>query len=349
MQTLAFPRSYTDFTRLVPSPSRALQMAAVVALAAALPLVTNSYALGFGTLVLIAAIGAVGFNILVGWAGLVSLGYAGFLAIGAYANAYFMNKWGWSFLVSLPAAGIVAGLASLLVGIPSLRLRGLYLAITTLAFSVITNHVILLAKPLTGGSSGTQVARPVFFGLNLTSDRALFYICLVVLVLTVLVAVNIRRSFVGRALFAIRDYEVAARVLGVNVVAYKLLSFAISSALIGVAGGLFGMHLRYLNVESFELLLSIEAVSIVIVGGIGSIPGVILGSAFMVLLPEVARMGFSALSNSSVGDLFSSNAQEMKGVIYGLVIILCLRFAPSGLIGLYRRLVARLRLWPLPY
>ena len=348
MQSLALPGVEAALPNTGISP-KIFKLGVLLVVALILPLVTNSYALGFGTLVLIAAIGAVGFNILVGWAGLVSLGYAAFLAIGAYANAFFMNAWGWSFLLSLPAAGIVAGLASLLVGIPSLRLRGLYLAITTLAFSVITNHIILLAKPLTGGSSGTSVRRPALFGIDLTSDRALYYICIVVLLLTIWIALNIRRSFVGRAFFAIRDYEVAARVLGVNVVAYKLLSFSISSALIGVAGGLFGMHLRYLNVESFELLLSIEAVSIVIVGGLGSIPGVILGSAFMVLLPEASRIAFSYLSGSSVGDLFSSNVQEVKGVIYGLVIILCLRFAPSGLIGLYRRLVARLRLWPLPY
>jgi branched-chain amino acid transport system permease protein len=349
MQGAVFPRSYADFTRVIRTPVAGMQFALLAAVVAVFPLVANSYAIGFGTLILIAAVGAVGFNILVGWTGLVSLGYAGFLAIGAYANAYFMNKLGWSFLVALPMAGLVAGLASLLVGIPSLRLRGLYLAITTLAFSVITNHVILLAKPFTGGSSGTQVRRPILFGIDLTSDRALFYICLVVLLLTIWIAINIRRSFLGRAFFAIRDYEVAARVLGVNVVAYKLLSFGISSAVIGMAGGLFGMHLRYLNVESFELLLSIEAVSIAIVGGLGSIPGMILGSAFMVLLPEVARIGFSYLSSSSLGDLFSSNAQEIKGVIYGLVIILCLRFAPNGLIGLIRRLKARVRQWPLPY
>jgi branched-chain amino acid transport system permease protein len=349
MSSAVFPRSYADFTRVVRSPLAGLPYVVLAALVAAVPFVANSYVLGFGTLILISSVGAVGFNILVGWAGLVSLGYAGFLAIGAYANAYFMNKLGWSLLISLPMAGVVSGIASLLVGVPSLRLRGLYLAITTLAFSVITNHVILLAKPLTGGSSGTQVRRPVLFGFDLTSDRALFLICLIVLLITIWIAINIRRSYVGRAFFAIRDYEVAARVLGINVVAYKLLSFVISSALIGVAGGLFGMHLRYLNVESFELLLSIEAVSVAIVGGLGSIAGMVLGSAFMVLLPEAARIGFSFLSSSSAGDLFASNAQEMKGVIYGLVIILCLRFAPSGLIGLFRRLGARLRQWPLPY
>ncbi len=348
MQAVSFPTAHADLTRLVGGRRQWAMIAAGLAVAACLPYVVNSYVLGYATLVLITAVGAVGFNILVGWTGLVSLGYAGFFAVGAYAAAFLMTKWGWSVLVALPAAGVVAGLISLLVGIPSLRLKGLYLAITTLAFSVITNHLILLAKPITGGSAGLRVVRPTVFGIDMTSDRALYLICLVVLVLAILFASNIRRSHVGRALFAIRDYEVAARVMGVNVVAYKLLSFALSSAVIGVAGGLFGMHLRYLNVESFELILSIEAVSIVIVGGLGSIAGAILGSVFMVLLPEMARLAFAFLGGS-LGGVFSSNAQEVKGVIFGLVIILFLRFAPAGLVGAFRRLGAAIRRWPLAY
>lgn len=348
MQALSFPTAHADLTRLIGGGRQWALIAACLAVAACLPYAVNSYVLGYATLVLITAVGAVGFNILVGWTGLVSLGYAGFFAVGAYAAAFLMTKWGWSVLLALPAAGVVAGLISLLVGIPSLRLKGLYLAITTLAFSVITNHLILLAKPITGGSAGLRVVRPTVFGIDMTSDRALYLICLVVLVLAILFASNIRRSHVGRALFAIRDYEVAARVLGVNVVAYKLLSFALSSAVIGIAGGLFGMHLRYLNVESFELILSIEAVSIVIVGGLGSIAGAILGSVFMVLLPEMARLAFAFLGGS-LGGVFSSNAQEVKGVIFGLVIILFLRFAPSGLVGAFRRLGAAIRRWPLAY
>ncbi len=320
--------------------------AAVLAAVAAAPLLANPYVLGYATLVVITAVGAVGFNILLGWTGLVSLGYAGFLALGAYAGAFLMTTWGWSVLAALPAAGLVAALASLLVGVPSLRLKGLYLAITTLAFSVIVDQVVLLARPITGGSAGLAVRRAALFGVDLSGDRALYVICLVVLAATIALAVNIRRSFVGRALFAVRDYEVAARVLGINVVAFKLLSFALSSALIGVAGALFAMNIRYLNVESFDLFLSIQAVSVLIVGGIGSISGAVVGSVFMVLLPEAVRLVFT-LPGGAAGSLFSSNAQEIKGVIYGLVIILFLRFAPDGLIGALRRLAAAVRRWPL--
>lgn len=348
MTAASFPRRHSDFTRLHPGGAGLALLLIGAGAAIALPFASNAYVLGYATLVAITAVGAVGFNILVGWTGLVSLGYSGFFAIGAYANGYLMSRLGWSVLASLPTAALIAGLASLLVGVPSLRLKGLYLAITTLAFSVIVNHMILLAKPITGGSTGMRVVRPKLFGLDLTSDRALYWLCLVVLALTILFALNIRRSYIGRAFFSIRDYEVAARVLGVNTVAYKLLSFVLSSAVIGLAGGLFAMHMRYLNVESFELILSIEAVSIVIVGGIGSVAGAVMGSVFMVLLPEGARLLFASFGGA-LGDVFSSNAQEIKGAIYGLVIILFLRFAPHGLLGALRRLAAALRRWPLAY
>jgi len=342
------PTRHAHQLRLFPNPAAALAVLVAIALATALPLVSNSFVLGYATLVTITAIGAVGFTILVGWTGLVSLGYAGFFAIGAYTAGYVMTKLGGSILLAMPAAAAAAAFASLLVGVPSLRLKGLYLAITTLAFSVIVNHVVLLAKPVTGGSTGLRVRRGTALGVDLTSDRAIYWICLAVLGLAVILAHNIRRGFIGRALFAIRDYEVAARVIGVNVVAYKLLSFAMSSALIGVAGALFAMHMRYLNVESFELILSIEAVSIVIVGGLGSIAGAIMGSVFIVLLPEAARTVFSWFGGT-LGDVFSSNAQEIKGAIYGLVIILFLRFAPDGLVGAIRRAIDAVKRWPLAY
>jgi branched-chain amino acid transport system permease protein len=311
--------------------------------AVALPFLANAYTLGFATTILITAVGVVGFNVLTGWTGLVSLGYAGFFAVGAYTQGVLATRYGWPLGATLPAAAVVAALVSVLVGAPSLRLRGLYLAITTLAFSAIISHVILLAKPLTGGSRGLSVARPSVLGVPLKSDAAIFWLCAAGLLLAVWLAPNIRRSYLGRAFFAVRDAETAARVLGVDVIRAKLLAFALSSAITGFAGALFALHQRYLNVESFELLLSIEAVSILIVGGIGSIPGVIAGTVFMVLLPEMARLAFNAIG----GPLAEmGGAQEIRGVIYGLVIILFLRFAPGGLIAFWTSVLARLRRWP---
>ncbi len=312
--------------------------------AIALPYAANAYALGFATTILITATGVVGFNILTGWTGLVSLGYAGFFAVGAYTQGVLATRYGWPLLATLPAAAIVAGLVSLLVGAPSLRLRGLYLAITTLAFSAIISHVILLAKPLTGGSRGLSVARPSLLGIPLRTDAAIFWLCAASLLLAIWLATNIRRSYLGRAFFAVRDAEPAARVLGVDVIRTKLLAFALSSAITGFAGALFALNQRYLNVENFELLLSIEAVSILVVGGIGSIPGVIAGTVFMILLPEAARLAFNAIG----GPLSAmAGAQELRGVLYGLAIILFLRFAPDGLIAFWHQARARLARWPL--
>lgn len=327
-----------------PGSRRALPVLPLLVLVAcALPFAANAYVLGFATTILITATGVVGFNVLTGWTGLVSLGYAGFFAVGAYTQGVLATRYGWPLAATLPAAAVMAALVSVLVGAPSLRLRGLYLAITTLAFSAIISHVILLAKPLTGGSRGLSVARPSVLGVSLRSDAAIFWLCLAGLVLAAWLAGNIRRSYLGRAFFAVRDAEPAARVLGGHVIRAKLLAFALSSAITGFAGALFALHQRYLNVENFEVLLSIEAVSILIVGGIGSIAGVIAGTVFMVLLPEAARLAFATLG----GPLAEmSGGLEIRGVIYGLVIILFLRFAPGGLIQFWHDGRAWTRHWP---
>jgi branched-chain amino acid transport system permease protein len=347
MRAAGFHTSYADFGRLIGGAGRrtALIVAALALLL--LPAMLGTYALSFATLILITSIGTIGFNVLVGWTGLVSLGYAGFFALGAYANGALTTHFGWPFFLAIPGAAAVAALASLVVGIPSLRLRGLYLAITTLAFSVITNQVILLAKPLTGGSAGLAVARPRLAWLHLGGDAVVFELCMLVFGFTIWLACNIRRSYLGRALFAIRDHEIAARVLGVDLVKYKLLSFAISSALTGAAGALFSLQMQYLNVESFDLQLSVEAISIVIVGGLGSIAGAVLGTIFMVLLPEVVRSLFS-LAGDTLANLFTSQVEEVKGVIDGVVIVLFLRWAPTGMIGHYDRLARAVASWPLP-
>jgi branched-chain amino acid transport system permease protein len=341
-----FRTSHRQFSDLFASPLQVAGAALAALLLVCLPLVANSYVLSFATLILITATGTVGFNILVGWTGLVSLGYSGFYALGAYVNAILMLRYGWSFLAAVPAAALGCGAASLLVGLPSLRLKGLYLAITTLAFSIIVNQLILVAKPLTGGSGGMTVPRPMLFGIDLTGDNALFWLCALVFGLVLLLAANIRRSFLGRALFAVRDYEVAARVLGVNVVRTKLISFAISSGIIGLAGAMFSFDLQYLNVDSFDLLLSIEAISMVIVGGLGHTAGAVLGAAFMVLLPEAIRVSFNLMS-SGMAALLQNSGEEVKGVIDGAIIVIFLRAAPAGLIGLVRAMWRALTRWPL--
>jgi len=245
------------------------------------------------------------------------------------------------------AAGLVPGLPK--VPAPTaLRLRGLYLAITTLAFSFIINTVILEARPLTNGARGISVQRPDILGVSFEGDVAFTYLCLGVAVLTLLATLNLRRSRVGRAFVAIRDNDIAARVMGINLPTYKLLAFVTSSFVTGIAGALYGIYLSFVSVEGFPFLLSIEALAILIVGGLGSALGAILGTVLIVLLPEAARLLFSLFS-AQMDAMFSTGAQELKSMLYGAVIILFLRFQPRGLVGAWHDLRRLWVNWPLRY
>jgi branched-chain amino acid transport system permease protein len=245
-------------------------------------------------------------------------------------------------------SAIVPAVFGLIVGIPSLRLHGLYLAITTLAFSHIASAAILAGGKFTGAGKGIAVARPKLLGFDLSSDRAFYWFCLVMCIGAVLVVLNLRRSYVGRALMAIRDNDIAARTMGINLVRYKLMAFLVSAALTGIAGALMGTYLSMVSVESFPFLLSIEALAIIIVGGIGSVLGAVFGTIFVLTLPEL----FSALMSGAGGrlsDLMTTSAHEIKSVLYGLAIIAFLRFDPRGLRGIWHDIRHAWVFWPLRY
>jgi branched-chain amino acid transport system permease protein len=322
-------------------------IAALAALLAA-PLVVGNYTLTLMVSALIAVIGAVALNILTGQAGLISLGQAGFLAVGAYTNALLLSDYHLPVWLTLPAGGIVASLISVLVGIPSLRLKGLYLAITTLAVSFIINHVILYAEFLTHGPNGVFVTGATIFGFDVQKGRPLYYLACAVTVSTILAALNLSRTRIGRAWMAIRDHDVAARVMGVDLVRYKLLAFAISSFFVGIAGALMSLQLRFVNVDVFALILSIEALAIIILGGLGSVAGAVLGAIFLSMLPEALRVLFATIGDPN-STLYTDYVYEIRGVAYGLVIVLFLRFKPEGLIGVWRDARKYWSNWPLAY
>ena len=325
MRTGDFKQTYGELVTLVDSPPVWLWSALLVAGLIAAPFVLNSYVLSFLMIILITVVGALGLNILTGYTGLISLGHVGFLG-----------------------AGVVPALASLIVGAPSLRLKGLYLAITTLAFSFIINTVILEARWLTNGARGISVQRPEIFGLSFDSDAAFTYLCLGFAILTLFATLNIRRSRVGRAFVAIRDNDTAARVMGINLHAYKLFAFVTSAFITGLAGALYGIYLSFVSVEGFPFLLSIEALAILIVGGLGSALGAVLGTVLIVLLPEATRLVFSLFS-AQMDAVFTTGAQELKSMLYGLVIILFLRFQPRGLVGAWHDIRRMWVNWPLRY
>ena len=348
MRTGDYKQTYGELTALVDSPPVWLWSAVLVLALIVAPYALNAYALSFVTIVLITVVGTLGLNILTGYTGLISLGHVGFLVTGAYAYAVLVSKYQMHPLVGFLGAGVVPAVASLIVGAPSLRLKGLYLAITTLAFSFIINTVILEARTITNGARGIAVQRPEIFGVSFDSDAAFTWLCLGFAIATLFATLNIRRSRVGRAFVAIRDNDTAARVMGINLHAYKLLAFVTSAFITGISGSLYGIYLSYVSVEGFPFLLSIEALAILIVGGLGSALGAVLGTVFIVLLPEAARVIFSLFS-AQMDAMFSTGAQELKSMLYGLVIILFLRFQPRGLVGAWHDLKRTWVHWPLRY
>lgn len=346
MRTGHFVESYGSQVALTTNPVTWAWVAALLAALVAFPLLVGNYVLSIAITVGIMAIGAIGLNLLTGVTGLISLGQAGFLAAGCYTTGLLIADHGWPPELALLASGFVSALLSLLIGVPSLRLKGLYLAITTLAFSFIITHFLLYAEALTHGPYGVRVEDLGFLGLDLTRLDQLFYLVLATLVLTALAALNLMRTRVGRAFAAIRDHDVAARVMGISLTRYKLAAFMASSFVVGLAGGLMAFQYRFINVDLFSLLISIEALAMIIVGGLGSVAGAILGAAFIVLLPEAVR-GLTDLLPATLTAMLSTYVYEVRGLLTGLAIIAMLRIEPHGLVGLWRHVKRYWTHWPL--
>ena len=289
----------------------------------AIPFNSNPSVNGNLTLVMSYAVAVMGLGLLVGYAGQISLGQGAFFAIGAYAAAAMLAKTGLSYLLAVPVAAVVTFLIGLAFGIPAVRLRGLYLALVTLALAVAVGPVIKRAEPVTGGVSGLSVRQPPVPGwLAVDPDQWLYLLSLAVTALMLLLAANLTRGSLGRALVAIRDGERAARTSGVHVSRTKALLFAIGGAYAGVGGALFAYGQGFVAPESFTLLLSFTFLGAVVVGGLGTVIGSVLGSLFVVFVPQYA------------GDV----NQALTGVIYGCTLIAVVYVLPGGAAGLLRRL-----------
>jgi branched-chain amino acid transport system permease protein len=346
MRTRTFVDRYERHLALSDNPVTWAWLAVLAVALILLPFVLGNYAVTVMIAIGIACVGAIGLNLLTGVTGLISIGQSGFLATGAYTTALLIADYGWREEPAFIMGGVAAALLSVIIGIPSLRLKGLYLAITTLAFSFIVLHIILYAENITHGPNGVRIARPQFLGLDLTRERQLYYFILVVVVLTTLFALNLLRSRIGRAWIAIRDQDIAARVMGINLIRYKLLAFAVSSFIVGIAGSLIALQLRFIGVDVFSMLVGVEALAMIIVGGLGSIAGSILGAIFITLLPEAARIALGLLPGQITGFL-SIYIFEIRGLLVGLAIIVMLRIEPDGLIAVWRNTRKYWTQWPL--
>ncbi len=290
--------------------------------------------------VFIFAIAGVGLMLLTGYTGLVSLGHAAFLGIGAYTNAVLLAR-GVPFALTLPAAGLLAALAGALIGLPTLRMSGLYLAIATLAFGSIVGTVFQKWTAVTGGFDGFAVPAPSILGVNLEGATGTYYMALAVLLFVLWVSLNVLRSPLGRAMMAIRDSEISAQSMGINLALYKTVAFAISAGMTGLAGALFAHYVRFLAPDAFDILLSISFVTIVFVGGLGSLRGAILGAIFVRLLPQAIAI---------VRDDLPFGIGRMPGLepsLFGLILVLVILFEPGGINGRWLKVKQWLQEFPL--
>jgi branched-chain amino acid transport system permease protein len=347
MQCGGFRVRYRDDERIFETHTPVVALVVLLGVLSTIPLFASTYWLDVLNRIGIAIIGALGLNILIGFTGQISIGHAAFLAVGAYTTAVFEAKVGLPFYLAIPAAALVTAVFGLLFGLPSLRLKGLYLAIATLAAHFITTYAIIHWDSMTGGVFGLLVPTPTLFGRALDSDARIFYVILACVIPATLFAKNLFRTKVGRAFIAIRDRDVAAQVIGVSLFQYKLLAFLISSFYAGIAGGLMAHHSRILFPEAFTLLVAIDYLAMIIIGGMGSLLGSIVGATFMTLLPEVLKLTATSLSGvypQSFGLIASA-----RDVIFGLAIITFLIFEPEGLARIWLRIRTYWKLWPYSY
>jgi branched-chain amino acid transport system permease protein len=334
-----------DFT-LIQTRFEAAALIALMFALVILPIFASAFYLDLACQVFLAAIGALSLMLLTGYAGQISLGHAGLLAAGAFTAGIMFRELQAPFWLTLPAAAIVGAILGVIFGLPSLRLRRLYLAVSTLALYFVVVYIGGEYENVRGFSTGILIDPPTIGAFELKNPRAWYFVLLVAAATTLLLCANLLRSRTGRAWGAIRAHETVAEALGIGIASYKLLAFVISSAMASVAGALFAYYRGFVSVEAFSLFLSIQYVAMIIIGGMGSLLGALLGALFVTLLPYLLEALLLRLPNaqSNAGALFAVNYSA-----FGVVMILFLLFEPLGLVGIWRRLQNYFLLWPFKY
>lgn len=320
--------------------------ASLLTLAFAMPWITDMFYLGELTNVLVWAIAGLGLMILTGHTGQASLGHAAFLALGCYSYTILIEK-SVPFLLAFPLSGIITGVVGTIIMLPALRLRGIYLAIATMAISILADDIIVLTEPWTGGVIG-KFAEPIaLFGLQI--DRwgtpvAFYYLVLTVTVLVTFGYVNVLRSPLGRSFVAVRDSEVSAQAMGVNIVKTKMMSFALSCAVTGLAGALMGMFSGTFNNETFSVIISVQLLMMIVIGGLGSIHGAFFGAIVIGFLPQ-----FLSIAKDWVGDFFGGSTVAIPGLefgVFGMILMAFILFEPAGMFGRWLKIRTWLELFP---
>ncbi|MFH1350571.1 MAG: branched-chain amino acid ABC transporter permease [Pseudomonadota bacterium] len=305
-----------------------------------LPFYSNSYIMHIANVMGMGIIVAQGLNILMGYTGQISLGHAAFVAVGAYTSAILTHKTGLSFWFALPISGIMAACVGMIVAIPSLRLKELYLAIATMGYAFIINEVIVYWKDLTNGTMGMMAPTISFFNMELNTGHKYYYLVCSLVVLLTYFSHNLSQSKLGRALMAVRDSEEAAQSLSISLVRYKIIAFTISAFYAGIAGSLYSHFIMFVSPENFGIMLSIEYLVMLVVGGMGHLWGAVLGAIFVTLLPEVIRLSVRFLP----GWL---DIADLQLFLYGLIIIIFLIFEPEGLYARWLKVKRYVKTFPL--
>ena len=336
----------TDYAQDLALVQTRLEWASLIAFAillAGFPFIASAFYLDLACQVFLASVGALSLMLLTGYAGQVSLGHAGLLAAGAFVTGILAKEINAPFWVTIPASALSGALLGVIFGLPSLRLRGLYLAVSTLALHFVVVYLGGEYEAKRGFSTGIVIDPPKIGAWSVTSGQAWYFILLGAALVTLLLCLNLLRSRTGRAWRAIRAHETVAEALGISIAGYKLLAFVISSAMASVAGALFAYYRGFVSVEAFSLFLSIQYVAMIIIGGTGSLLGALFGAVFVTLFPYVIEATLLSLPNAQAyaGVLFAVNYAA-----FGVVMILFLLFEPLGLVGIWQRVQTYFLLWP---
>jgi branched-chain amino acid transport system permease protein len=313
------------------------------------PFLAGPYTLYIINYIGIAAIAAIGLNILIGYTGQISLGHGAFFGVGAYAAAILATRVGFPFWASVFAGGGITAMVGMIFGIPSVRLKHLYLCIATLAGQFIIEYVLMNWDGLTKGPEGIILPGATLFGLDLSGDQSFFWVVFVCFAVMCWMAVNLIRSRYGRAFIAIRDNDLAAEGMGIPIFRYKLLSFGISSFYAGFAGGLWAYYTTSITPEPFTIVLSIQFIAMIIIGGLGSIPGSVFGAIFIIVLNEGLSSATQLIMNLKAFAGGALTVAPLREFVFGLAIVLFLIFEPRGLAEVWRVVRSSFRLWPFSY
>ncbi len=311
----------------------------LLVLLAAAPWVFSEYWLAQLSFVLIYGIVGLGLMLLAGFTGLFSIGHAAFLGVGAYTEAVLVNH-GLPFPLALVAAMLISAAVGVVVGLPALRVKGMYLGIATMAFGFVVAEVFARWESLTGGNAGLHVKAPAIGSWQLDTGVEFYFLCLVLAVLATLTIANLLRSPTGRAFVAIRDSEISAQSMGIHLARYKTLSFAISAALAGLGGALYAHMIKFISPDQFDLIQSIDLLLMVVIGGLGSIHGAFLGAIFLITMPQLISASKGLLPE------VVAQAPGLKAAVYGLVLIAFVLFEPMGLYGRWLKIRTFMQMFP---